>query len=164
MLLVGTTGQPGKLKILLKRLTFYVCYVIIPIEFIKNKELYNMNYEKIIVELLSRIQTLEEKVDMLMNDKSTGNISVTHEEIVKNVVKLKTKDIRDYIESRKVDAKNNDEAFIVLRASDIHRINRLRNAMPMVCNAMRQCMSENDIVLHETPSGYSSSLEIKYFL
>ena len=96
MLLVGTTVQPGKLKILLKRLTFYVCYVIIHIEFIMNKELYNMNYEKIIVELLSRIQTLEEKVDMLMNDKSTGNISVTHEEIVKNVVKLKTKDIRDY--------------------------------------------------------------------
>ena len=25
-------------------------------------------------------------------------------------------------------------------------------------------MEENDIVLHETPSGYSSSLEIKYFL
>ena len=40
----------------------------------------------------------------------------------------------------------------------------LKNAMPMVCNAMRQCMGENDIILHETPSGYSSSLEIKYFL
>ena len=29
-----------------------------------------MNYEKIIVELLSRIQTLEEKVDILMNSQS----------------------------------------------------------------------------------------------
>jgi len=123
-----------------------------------------MNYEKIIVELLARIQTLEEKVDILMNDKPTSNAPVTHEESVKNIVKVKTKDIRDYIESQKAEAKNRGEKFIILRASDLHRINRLRNAMPMVCNAMRQCMGENDIVLHETPSGYSSSLEIKYLL
>ena len=123
-----------------------------------------MNYEKIIIELLTRIQALEEKVDILMNDKSTRNVSVTHEEIVNNVVKVKTKDIRNYIEAQKNEAKNRGEEFIALRASDLHRINRLRNAMPMVCNAMRQCMGENDIVLHETPSGYSSSLEIKYFL
>ena len=123
-----------------------------------------MNYEKIIVELLARIQTLEEKVDMLMNDKSTESGSVTHEETVNNVVKVKTKDIRDFIEAQKIEAKNRGEEYIVLRASDLHRINRLKNAMPMVCNAMRQCMEENDIVLHETPSGYSSSLEIKYFL
>ena len=123
-----------------------------------------MNYEKIIVELLARIQTLEEKVDMLMNDKSTGSVSVTHEETVNNVVKVKTKDIRDFIEAQKIEAKNRGDEFVVLRASDLHRINRLKNAMPMVCNAMRQCMRENDIVLHETPSGYSSSLEIKYFL
>ena len=123
-----------------------------------------MNYEKIIVELLARIQTLEEKVDMLMNDKSTESVSVTHEETVNNVIKVKTKDIRDFIEAQKIEAKNRGEEFIVLRASDLHRINRLKNAMPMVCNAMRQCMGEKDIVLHETPSGYSSSLEIKYFL
>ena len=123
-----------------------------------------MNYEKIIVELLARIQTLEEKVDMLMNDKFTGSVSVTHEETVNNVVKVKTKDIRDFIEAQKIEAKNRGEEFIVLRASDLHRINRLKNAMPMVCNAMRHCMGENDIILHETPSGYSSSLEIKYFL
>lgn len=123
-----------------------------------------MNYEKIIVELLARIQSLEEKVDMLMNDKSTGNTPATHEESVINVVKVKTKDIRDYIEAQKAEAKNRGEEYIVLRASDLHRINRLRNGMPIVCNAMRQCMRENDEVLHQTPSGYSSSLEIKYYL
>lgn len=123
-----------------------------------------MNYEKVIVELLSRIQALEEKVDFLMNNQSTETATKTHDEIVRNVVKIKTKDIRDYIEAQKTEAKNRGEEFIVLRASDLHRVNRLRNAMPMVCNAMRQCMGERDIVLHETPSGYSSSLEIKYFL
>ena len=115
-----------------------------------------MNYEKIIVELLSRIQTLEEKVDLLMSDRSKENAA--------GVVKVKTKDIRDYIETQKAEAGSKGEEFIVLRASDLHRVHKLRNAMPMVCNAMRQCMGENDIVLHETPSGYSSSLEIKYVL
>ena len=123
-----------------------------------------MNYEKLIVELLSRIQTLEEKVDLLMNNQSKENTVKPHDEIVANVVKVKTKDIREYIEAQKEEAKNKGENFIVLRASDLHRINKLKNGMPMVCNAMRQCMGENDIVLHETPSGYSSSLEIKYFL
>ena len=123
-----------------------------------------MNYEKVIVELLSRIQTLEEKVDLLMSNQSKENTEKTHDEIVANVVKVKTKDIRDYIEAQKEEARSRGEEFIVLRASNLHRINKLRNGMPMVCNAMRQCMSENDIVLHETPSGYSSSLEIKYLL
>ena len=123
-----------------------------------------MNYEKVIVELLSRIQTLEEKVDLLMSNQSTESAPKAHDESVRDVVKVKTKDIRDYIEGLKIEAKNRGEEFIVLRASDLHRINRLRNGMPIVCNAMRQCMGENDEVLHQTPSGYSSSLEIKYFL
>lgn len=123
-----------------------------------------MNYEKIIVELLSRIQALEEKVDILMNSNANDTAPKSHEEAVNNVVKIKTSDIRNYILAQKEEAKSKGEEFIVLRASDLHRINRLRNGMPMVCNAMRQCMEEHDIVLHETPSGYSSSLEIKYML
>ena len=123
-----------------------------------------MNYEKVIIELLSRIQTLEEKVDLLMSNQSEENTVKTHDDNVTGVVKVKTKDIRDYIEAQKEEAKSRGEEFIVLRASDLHRINKLKNSMPMVCNAMRQCMGEKDIVLHETPSGYSSSLEIKYML
>ena len=98
-----------------------------------------MNYEKIIIELLSRIQTLEEKVDLLMSNQGQENTVKANDE-------------------------SRGEEFIVLRASNLHRINKLRNSMPMVCNAMRQCMGDNDIVLHETPSGYSSSLEIQYML
>lgn len=121
-----------------------------------------MNYEKIIVELLSRIQMLEEKVDLLMNEKSSSSVAKTHDEIVTDVVKVKTKDIRDYIEAQKNEAKGNAKEFIILKAGDLHRILRLRNSIPMVCNAMRQCMVAGDVVLHETPSGYSSTLEIKY--
>ena len=123
-----------------------------------------MNYEKIIVELLSRIQTLEEKVDFLMNEKPLSSKPKTHDEIVADVVKVKTKDIRDYIEVQKSEAKTDGKEFVVLKAGDLHRILRLRNSIPMVCNAMRQCMAKGDVVLHETPSGYSSTLEIKYHI
>ena len=122
-----------------------------------------MNYEKIIVELLSRIQVLEEKVELLMSGRDDAEYSKRNPKS-SGAAKVSTKDIRDYIESRKSEAKSAGEEYIVLRASDIHRINRLKNAMPLVCNAMRQCMREGDIVLHQTPSGYSSSLEIKYFV
>ena len=123
-----------------------------------------MNYEKVIVELLSRIQILEEKVDLVMSNQAQVIMVKAHIEIIANVVKVKTKDIREYIEAQKEEARSRGEEFIVLRASNIHRINKLKNSMPMVCNAMRQCMGDNDIVLHETPSGYSSSLEIRYML
>ena len=65
-----------------------------------------MNYEKIIVELLSRIQTLEEKVDLLMSNQGQENTVKAHDEIVANVVKVKTKDIREYIEAQKEEARS----------------------------------------------------------
>ena len=49
-------------------------------------------------------------------------------------------------------------------AGDIHREKKLKSAMPMVCNAMRQCMGDFDEVLYETASGYSSTLKIEYKL
>lgn len=123
-----------------------------------------MNYDKIIIELLSRTQALEEKVDMLMKEKSKENATQTADELVGVTSRNKTKELRDYIENQKNIAKNNGKKYIILRANDIHRNNHLKNRIPLVCNAMRQCMGDGDVVLHETPSGCSSSLEIKYFL
>ena len=45
-----------------------------------------MNYEKIIVELLGRIQVLEEKVAVLMKERET--------ELPKEINKVTTEDIR----------------------------------------------------------------------
>ena len=78
--------------------------------------------------------------------------------------KISTGDIRDYIEECKNVAKNNGEVKLVLVAGDIHREKKLKSAMPMVCNAMRQCMGDFDKVLYETASGYSSTLKIEYKL
>ena len=113
-----------------------------------------MNYEKIIVELLGRIQVLEEQVAMLMQEKNQA-----HEQ---KVNKITTDDIRQHILELKKVAKDEGKQFIILKSGDIHKELNLKSAMPQVCNAMRQSLNEGDVVLHTTPSGNSSTIEIQY--
>ena len=113
-----------------------------------------MNYEKIIVELLGRIQVLEEQVATLMKEKN--------QELEQESNKIGTEDIRRYIVELKAYAKNVGKQLIVLKSGDIHKDLNLKNAMPQVCNAMRQAMNAGDVVLHTTPSGNSSTIEIQY--
>ena len=114
-----------------------------------------MNYENIILELLDRIKVLEEQVKVLVEKDQEKPIPVN---------KMSTGDIRDYINKCKTVARNEGKSNIILLAGDIHRELKLKSAMPMVCNAMRQCMNTEDTVLYETASGYSSTLKIEYRL
>lgn len=118
-----------------------------------------MNYEKIIVELLSRIQNLEEAVAALQERAETAGTDAGKEK-----PQASTAEIRNYIQDKIAAAREAGEESITIRASDIHRELKLKSRFPIVCNAMRQCMRENDEVLFETASGYSSSLEIKYYI
>ena len=113
-----------------------------------------MNYEKIIVELLGRIQVLEEQVSTLMQEKNQAS--------EQEMNKISTNDIRQHILELKKTAKADGKTFIVLKSGDIHKELKLKSSMPQVCNAMRQSMDESDIVLHTTPSGNSSTIEIQY--
>ena len=115
-----------------------------------------MNYEKIIVELLSRIQVLEEQVAELMQDKNQTSEQETN--------KITTDDIRQHIFELKKNAKSAGKQFVILKSGDIHKELKLKSAMPQVCNAMRQSMNEGDIMLHTTPSGNSSTIEIQYYV
>lgn len=110
-----------------------------------------MNLEAIILELLSRIKTLEERVDNLETGGGIGNVK-----------KITTDDIRDYILNT-IKSRTENEDAVVLVARDIHRELKLKNSMPMVCNAMKSCMKNNDEILFQTQSGYSSTLKIKYY-
>ena len=114
-----------------------------------------MNYDKIILELLDRIKALEEQVSFLMENNQEKSSPIN---------KISTGDIRNFINECKMVAKDNGDNTIVLVAGDIHRELKLKSAMPMVCNAMRQCMTAEDVVLYETASGYSSTLKIEYKL
>ena len=113
-----------------------------------------MNYEKIIVELLGRIQVLEEQVATLMQEKNQVS--------EQKATKITTDDIRQHILELKKSAKEAGKTFIVLKSGNIHKELKLKSAMPQVCNAMRQSMNNGDIVLHTTPSGNSSTIKIQY--
>ena len=110
-----------------------------------------MDYEKIILELLGRIQVLEEKVDILMKKEEEKPGMTTH-------------DICKYIKELKVLAKDEGKNSLILISRDIHRQLKLKSRFPMVCNAMRQCMEENDNIIFQPPKGNSSTLEIEYKL
>ena len=115
-----------------------------------------MNYERTILELLDRIQTLEEQVAILMDEKNND----THKE--ENT--MSTKEIREYIQQLKNTAKSQGKTTLILRSGDIHKDLNLKHWMPPVCAAMYQMMLDGDKILHTTPSGKSSTIEIQYFL
>lgn len=120
-----------------------------------------MNYDTIIVEMLSRIQKLEEQVKLLTDAREsagTGNLVTAGEK------KVTTADIRSYIEGLKCVAGDSGDQFLVIKANDIHKAMGLKSRFPMVCNAMRQAMGARDVILHETASGHSSTFEVKYDL
>lgn len=122
-----------------------------------------MNYDSIIIEMLTRIQALEEQVRVL----SEGVHTVVPDEKVDNKEakeRISTAAIREYIDRLKCEARGHGQEFLTIKANDIHKTLKMKNQMPMVCNAMRQCMGEGDEFLHDTPSGQSSTLEIRYHL
>lgn len=110
-----------------------------------------MEYEKIILDLLIRVKSLEEKVEQL---------SAAKDESTKK--QLGTAEIKQYILELKERAARNGLPQIILKANDIHKALGLRSRMPAVCNAMKQCMNPGDIVVHETASGFSSTYEVQY--
>ena len=122
-----------------------------------------MNYDSIIIELLSRVQKLELELSELKDNLGINDCNPEPETFTEEK-RFSTKDIKEFVEGLKETAKANGEKTLTLISGDIHKLLKLRHCMPMVCNAMRQCMNEDDEVLHETPSGQSSTLEIKYEL
>ncbi len=112
-----------------------------------------MEYEKIILDLLIRVKTLEEKVEQLSAEKEENDRK-----------QLGTAEIKKYILELKKSAAEKGLSQINLKANDVHRALKLKSRMPAVCNAMKQCMNPGDIVLHETASGFSSTYEIQYMV
>ncbi len=78
--------------------------------------------------------------------------------------KISTADIKLYIDNVKLEAKSKGQEYIILVARDINNRLGLKSKYPMVCNAMRQSMSAKDEIIFSPASGYSSTLEIKYFI
>ena len=113
-----------------------------------------MNYEKVVLELLGRIQTLEEQVATLMSKQESG----------KEEPKMTTTEIKAYIEEQKRIAREAGKTELVLKSGDLHNDLELKQRHPQVCNAMRQCMNAEDVILYQPPKGNGTTLQIKYKL
>lgn len=118
-----------------------------------------MEDKEIIMHLLERIDALEERIKKL-EDK----------ENIKEVKKVKpergtyTKIVIDYVNSQIENAKKEGKDYIELTSGDIQKAVRLKNRLPLVCNAMKKCMNEDCIIMHKTPSMQSSTLTIRWVL
>ena len=77
---------------------------------------------------------------------------------------MTTKEIKEYIENKKFELAKKGHNTYRCKASDIAYELGLKNRFPMICSAMNQCKNYDDIVVHETPSGQSSTYEIEYKL
>ena len=132
-----------------------------------------MNYERIILELLERIQKLEEKVELL--EKSNVKISIDSEvsnnEKMDIIDDINQKDIgltqkaRNYIMKSKEDARSRGQKEITLLCNDIQNALGVTNRTPCICTAMYDCMTNpNDIVLNAPRSGKSTTVLVKYYL
>ncbi len=120
-----------------------------------------MDYDKIILELLDRIKTLEEKVANLEN----GNTVQMMKPTIENERGLSLVDrAKKYIQDCKQLSQKSGNDSIILICGDIQKHLGVSNRVPSICMAMRDCMQPGDVVLEEPPSGLSTRLTIQYFL
>lgn len=126
----------------------------------------SMNYEKIIIELLSRIKELEDRVSLLEKQINTENEKEEAYSISSSGIRKTTFTgmIREYIENQKIEAAENGATELVLVCNDIQKQFGVVNRAPSICKAMYDCMKQNDQVLFAPEKGMSTKLEIKYYL
>ena len=105
-----------------------------------------MNYDSIIIEMLARIQALEEQVKVLSEGVHTG-VPDGKADNKEAKERISTAAIREYIDRLKCEARERGQEFLTIKANDIHKALKMKSRMSMVCNAMRQCMEEEDEVL-----------------
>ncbi len=118
-----------------------------------------MDYDKIILELLDRIKTLEEKVAILENQP---NNKTSFAPSVRGVGL--TEQARNYINDMKSKARQEGKTEITLLCNDIQKALGVVNRPAGICTAMYDCMGGNDEVLSAPPSGKSTTVLIKYYL
>ena len=88
--------------------------------------------------------------------------SLEHEDLI--VKSVSTSDIKAFIQRIIDQSKDNGLEFVDIVSGEIHKQMRLSSKMPSVCSAMYQIMRDDDVILHKTPSGKSSTIKIRYFL
>lgn len=103
-----------------------------------------------------------DKVDLSINLPIMKNSVSTAKEVKKNPNK---KEVINYLMSKLATFKAQGKKTIEVRAGDLAKEVGSHNAIVTICNAMYEVASyyQNEII-HNVPSGYSTSVSIKYYL
>ena len=113
-----------------------------------------MNYDRIILELLDRVASLEAEVKALKEGKPLNGDSPSQTDRAVN-----------YIKESLVQAKEEGLPYLDLVCNDVHRAVGLKGRHAVVCNAMRKAGHEYRFeVLRDTPSHSSSTYTVRYYL
>jgi len=122
----------------------------------------HMNYERIILELLERIQILEDKVEALERNCQGEAPQNSNDQPAKKT--NLTAGAKAYIIAQKAEAKQKGLSEIILVCNDIQKALGAINRAPAICSAMYDCMAEGDEVLFAPPSGKSTTVKIRYYV
>lgn len=125
-----------------------------------------MNYDRIILELMDRVKALEDEVKELKDGKPAkkeSNVEVDPSE-EPHFKKSLTEQIREYIKQRKEVAKKAGQKELVVNCNDLQKIFCISNRTPLVCKAMYDVMEKGDVVLSAPPSGFSTTVTVKYLI
>lgn len=121
-----------------------------------------MNYESVILELMQRIQILEDKVALLEKVASMETVKGLEETGNKKV--NMTEKAREYILAQKSKALAEGADSVTLLCNDIQKVLGVVNRAPAICSAMYSCMNDGDEVLYAPPSGMSTTVKIRYYV
>lgn len=117
-------------------------------------------YEQILLEMLERIKTLENKVERLERGVEEPSFPV-----FKKRKKMGLgESAKEYIKKCKLEAKERGLTEIVLLCNDIQKALGVINRTPSICSAMYDMMEVGDKVLFAPPSGKSTTVKVKYYI
>ncbi len=109
--------------------------------------------------LREKEKTIKQPMEKVRKAKKSSNKYAS-----KQSGKIGTYDIKDYIQKIIEKSRNDGLDYIDIVSGQIHKQMGLKKSMPLGCGAMYKLMNEDDIIIHTTPSGKSSTIKIRYFL
>ncbi|MFG6117914.1 hypothetical protein [Thalassobacillus sp. B23F22_16] len=115
--------------------------------------------------MLENTSTEPEKMDQL-KAFAESYAEAKHEPEVEKLQRTagETDRIRNYLVDYLKQAKEEGQTYVDLKSGDLHRMLELKNRMPSVCNAMTSIGAFTYEILHDTPSGASSTRLVRYYL
>ena len=109
--------------------------------------------------LVNRISTKENLKEKIKPEVKANNVQAM---AISRCVS--TSDIKGFIAEIIERSRQDGLPYVDIVSGEIHKKMKLSSKMPSVCSAMYGLMKENDVILHTTPSGKSSTIKIRYFL